>query len=177
MEQALGTLRPAAPGFDLRIIQALAAARREKRRAQWWRGAAAALAAGLAVVRWVRRPVAPVERMAQVPVQQPTRNIAPSMHAPRAWEPETDPLPDGDTYLVVRQRVLRRGLSGLTPTHELFARAGGHSGPTAAAEPEHPLESLANEAASDRRPPGSEGPILRFFDFIEKERTDKGTRS
>lgn len=136
-EHELASLSPAeGPALQDAMYQAgLAAGRRTRR---WWQGVAAA-AAMLAVATLAvsllhpRTRVVEVERIVHVPAPGP--RVAPARPtAAISWDAPTDrPQVTANSYIVIRQAVLERGLSELP-------RSSGGGRPTQ--RPEELLQEL-----------------------------------
>ncbi|MDB5293881.1 MAG: hypothetical protein JWL69_5122 [Phycisphaerales bacterium] len=171
LRDALASLRPARPAIDVTAIAVAAARAAERRRLWFWRMATGALAACLALVLLLHRAERPVDRLVigtGNPAPHPT-DIAPILAArhenvPLAADPFSTPArineaeASEDSYLATRQRVLRRGLSGLIPPLSLVKDAGRVT--TSAPE----LTPLAGPTLQT----GTAGPIPRLLKLIEK---------
>jgi hypothetical protein len=171
LQDALASLRPARPAIDVTVIAVAAARAAERRRLWFWRMATGALAACLAMVLLLHRSDRPAEHIAtgvQYPAPHPT-DIAPTLAARHdnvlfAADPFSTPArineaeASEDSYLATRQRVLRRGLSGLISPLSLVKDAGRV---TASAPEPTPLAGPTLQT-------GAAGPIPRLLKLIEK---------
>jgi hypothetical protein len=170
LRDALASLRPTRPGIDIAGIAIAGARAAERRRVAFWRAAAGALAACLGLVLWLHRPGPPVERV--VVVKVPTASPAvsnPTMvsvathdtSAPLSFFSSPSRIDEAeasdDAYLATRQRVLRRGLSGLLPPLALVKNMD-----RSAISPE-PSPTAGPLLQTDSR-----GPIPRLLKLMEK---------
>ncbi|HEX4795068.1 MAG TPA: hypothetical protein VH370_14840 [Humisphaera sp.] len=130
-ERSLSRLPAARLRFDDRQIWAIATARAEHRRVLFWRGVSGALAASLALALWARFPRQPLAP-SPIPTGGIVLHTAPTTHDTDvnpvfvSWPVRSDinATTDDPTYLQVRQRVLTRGLNGVSPTNHQSAAAG-----------------------------------------------------
>jgi hypothetical protein len=170
LRDALASLRPARPGIDVTGIAVAAARSAERRRVAFWRSAAGAMAACLAMVLWLHRPQPNVERIVRVGVPTPSPAsgdpAAVSVAAHDTQAPPTFPASPSrmteaeasdDSYLATRERVLRRGLSGLLPPLALVKNVD-----RAVVSPE-PSPTAGPLLQTDSR-----GPIPRLLKLMEK---------
>jgi hypothetical protein len=114
--EAIARFKPAAVRIDPFRIRLEAQRRRAKRQVWLWRGVAAALATGL-ILSWIWRPGSAVrEHVVYVrsPAPAITRDTASPTFVTTRLEPRA-PVPVGDDYLAVRDRVLALGIDALSP--------------------------------------------------------------
>jgi hypothetical protein len=126
LEQILAKASPAATGLRLELIETEAHRRQMVRQVWTWRAIAAVLVVGLGVSLVVRPQPRVVERLVEAPVEVPREVI---VEVPVDGHPQVSPLPptftpflrsaaarpvnSPDNYIVLRERVMERGLDAL----------------------------------------------------------------